>query len=58
MASVVCALGKQYETTSELVAAIKKAWSEIATTTLANLVDIMKMRCLLVFKGDGEQSKC
>ncbi|CAI5727291.1 unnamed protein product [Hyaloperonospora brassicae] len=58
LASVVCASGNGYETTSELVAAVKKAWGGIATTTLANLVDSMEMRCLPVFKGDGEQIKC
>lgn len=57
LARAVYVNGKQYDTKMELVKAIKKAWAAIPVSTLENLVQSMKKRCMEVYRLEGLKTK-
>ncbi|KAF4131095.1 putative Tc3a, partial [Phytophthora infestans] len=46
-----------YDTKMELVKAIKKAWAAIPVSTVENLVQSMKKRCMEVYRLEGLKAK-
>jgi hypothetical protein len=53
MTQQVYAMGKQYQSESELKCAVRQAWQEINSQQLTNLVKSMRHCCIKLLKEQG-----